>query len=148
MTTCPGFTLSPCLIATAVIVPFSGAGTSMTALLVSTSIILWPLVTVSPAFTEMPTTSPESTPSPRLGSLKSFAMSVLQRIFLFGVDAELAHGLGRRALGQLARGLQALQRGQGDALGVHAEEAAQLLAPFAAAEAVGAQGREIVDPRG
>src|SRR3954466_9119151 len=107
MTTWPGFTLSPAFTFTAVILASSGAGTSMTALLVSTSSMVWPLVTLSPAFTFTFTRSPESTPSPRLGSLKSLGMLVLKGILFLGIDAELAHGLGRRALGQAALGFQA-----------------------------------------
>src|SRR6185295_3411317 len=62
-----------------------------------------------------------------------------QRIELLRIDSQLADRSPRERMVDAAAPGELVQGGDGDALGVHLEEAAQRLAGVAAAEAVGAQ---------
>src|SRR5262249_34099584 len=144
--TCPTLSLSPSLTRISFTTPLTDEGTSMTALSVSSSMTGWPSFTSAPGAIIRRTKSPCSMFSPSSGSLNS--VTVLEpfladgRVRLFGIDAQIVHGLLHGFDLDLVFASERAQSCEHDVLGIDFEEVTKRGTILAPAQAVGTKRNE------
>src|SRR5260370_3973295 len=129
--------------------PATGEGMGATAFSFSISTMVWPLAMRSPALTKIVTTVPDSAPSPSLGSLtsirifdlKQFSLSARRKNF-FRVHFQFLDRPFDRRRADRALLRQRVERGHHDHRRIDFEEAPQVFAGVAPAEAVRPQRRQ------